>query len=121
MQITSPAPRGVWWDIFRADPEAIPYQSPDWLDSICEADGYYDSSRLFELSSGKQLILPTVRRRLAANLFAREASLPPAWGIGGLLAARQIEPGEIGAIVNELASHQSLRIRIRPNPRAGQA
>jgi hypothetical protein len=91
--VVSPAPRDVWCDLIQSDPEALPYQSPAWLDAICLTGGYEDASRLYELPGGQQLILPLVRRTSLPAALAWEASLPPGWGMGGLIARRPLERG----------------------------
>jgi hypothetical protein len=119
LTVVSPAPREVWGDLIRSDPEALPYQSPAWLDAICEAGGYEDASRLYELPGGQQLILPMARRTGLPAIFAWEASLPYGWGMGGLIARRPLEPPEIKQVFADLASRSVLRTSIRPNPRTG--
>ena len=33
--VVSPAPRNAWQAVFDKDPEAVPYQSPQWTDALC--------------------------------------------------------------------------------------
>src|SRR5512139_2150397 len=117
--VVSPAPRDVWHDLIQADPEALPYQSPAWLDAICAGGGYEDASRLYELPGGQQLILPMVRRRGLPAVLAWEASLPPGWGMGGLIARRPLAQQDVEQVFGDLSGRLSLRLSIRPNPRTG--
>jgi hypothetical protein len=57
-----------------------------------------------------------VRRTGLPHHWAIEASLPPAWGIGGILAPGGPSPADIAAIFSELASRPRLRLSIRPSP-----
>jgi CelD/BcsL family acetyltransferase involved in cellulose biosynthesis len=119
-QVTSPAPRAVWQDLINSDPEAIPYQTPAWLDCICAAGRYADASRLYESPEGKQLVLPMVRTKGLPALLTTEATLPHAWGIGGLVSADAINADDVAAVMTDLAGRTVLRTSIRPNPRAGE-
>lgn len=117
--VTSPAPREVWQDLLKVDPEAVPYQTPEWLDCICQVGGFQDVSRLYEFQGGRQLILPLVRRRGLPTYLTSQASLPLSWGMGGLVGSENIHPDEIAAVFADLASLPVLRTSIRPNPRTG--
>lgn len=119
ISVISPAPRDVWNDLMRSDPEALPYQMPAWLDAMCAADGYEDASRLYNLAGDQQLIMPMVRRRGLLSALKIESSLPNGWGMGGLIARKPIRPEEIALVFADLSSRSSLRTSIRPNPRAG--
>jgi hypothetical protein len=115
-QVTSPAPREVWQDLLKSDREALPDQTPAWLDCICKMGGYEDASRLYQTPEGRQLILPMVRRRGLPAALTTEASLPHAWGIGGLVASGTISAEEVVAVFADLAGRSVLRTCIRPNP-----
>ena len=112
----SPAPRDLWQDVWRRDPEALVTQSPAWTDAMCRR-GYRDVSRCYELSGGRRVVLPMVRRRgVIPGPVAIRYSPPPAWGMGGMIADGPISPEELGAIVDDLRSQPVLSTRIRPNP-----
>lgn len=116
LAVTSPAPEGVWRDLLAADPGALVSQSPEWTQAICEAARYVDASRLYQLPSGRQAVLPMVGRIGLPGFSAVEASLPPAWGIGGLVAPGGARPDEIATVFRELATRRVLRTSIRPSP-----
>ena len=115
--VASPAPRGVWRRLLAADPDALVMQSPEWIDAICAGGGYVDASRLYETAAGGSFVLPMVRRTgiLPARL-APLASMPHAWGMGGLISERPATEDELLAIVADLAASTSVRVHIRPNP-----
>ncbi len=119
-QVTSPAPREVWRRLLEHDPEALPSQSPDWLDCICTYQGYRDASRLYTLADGQQLLLPVVKRKYVPDFASVQASLPHAWGTGGVLTQQPLGPEELAAVFEDLASQPFLSMGIVPNPRQGK-
>jgi hypothetical protein len=120
MQVTTPAPREVWRELIKLDPEAIPYQTPEWLDCICQTGGFRDASLLYEFPDGRRLVLPMVRRDRLPAALTTQASLPSGWGIGGLVGSGAIRAEEVAAVFDDLANLPVLRTSIRPNPRAGE-
>lgn len=114
--VTSPAPRDVWRELIKADGDALVFQTPEWLDSICANGGYKDASRLYELPGGRRLIMPMVRRRGLPAILATQASLPSSWGMGGLLAEGPLHPEDVRAVFEDLTRSLVLRTTIRPNP-----
>lgn len=117
IHVTSPAPREVWKAIFDTDPEAVPYQHPDWFASICESGNYEDVSRLYETHDGRQFVLPLVRRRSLPARLSVAASPPSAWGMGGLVGSHNVRYEEMQAVFDDLIHLPYLRVSIRPNPR----
>lgn len=109
------APRSAWSEIAAQDPDYLVTQSPDWIDAICRVGDYRDASRLYEMTNGQRYVLPMVERRGAAGPLHIAASMPAAWGMGGLVGGAA--PAEdIAAILADLRSRRSLRTHIRPNP-----
>jgi len=117
MRVISPAPRDVWQVLFRADDEAVPYQHPDWFDSLCRAGHYQDISRMYQTEDGRQFILPLVRHRGIPLFLNPAASMPEAWGMGGLVGAMNVRPSDIRLVFEDLAKLPYPSISIRPNPR----
>jgi hypothetical protein len=118
-RVTSPAPRDVWHELLQTDPDALITQTPEWLDCICAESGYQDASRLYEMRNGGKLILPLVRRSGVPTSLAIAASLPVAWGIGGLIGSRTITQEDVEIIYEDLAHIGYLAISVRPNPLHG--
>jgi hypothetical protein len=114
LQVTAPAPRAAWREVLAADPEALVTQSPEWMVAL-RTQGYEDASRLYEMPWGTRLVLPLVRRR------GRLASLPNAWGMGGLLADAPLTARDVAAVVDDLAAQRALSVAIRPNPLHAEA
>lgn len=115
-RVTSPAPRRVWREVFGNDPDALPSQSPQWVDAICAFGPYRDASRLYELSDGSRAVLPMVSRTgLGGDLRIRDSMLF-AWGFGGPVADAGVTPAVLAAVVCDLESSRGLRTHIRPNP-----
>ena len=120
LNVSSPAPRDIWHSLMDADPEAMPYQSPAWLDSVCASGKYADASRLYEADDGRQFILPMVRRRRLPAWLKTAGSLPSGWGMGGLVASGRVDAENVRAVFDDLARLPFARIVVRPNPRLGQ-
>lgn len=114
--MASPAPRPAWEAALAGDPDALVSQSPAWMECM-RPFGYEDASRLYETASGARLVLPMVRRagRLPDRI-AREASLPAAWGMGGLIGEAPPEAADVAAIIADLARGRLGSTRVRPNP-----
>lgn len=120
VQVTSPAPREVWRTLYQQDPEALPSQSFEWLDCLCAFSGYQDASRLYEFSDGQQLLMPNVRRTGLPVQLSIQASLPHAWGMGGVLAKRELRLEDLVAIFDDLAKSPFLSTSLVPNPQQGK-
>ena len=118
-RVTSPAPREVWDEICDADPLAGPTQLPAWLDCMCRADGWADSSRLYEMPGGRRLVLPLVRKTVVptpgdAKPLSIQASFPHGWGLGGILAPGGTTMADAALVLADLADTPGLRTTIRP-------
>jgi hypothetical protein len=118
-QVTSPAPRPLWRDLYRQDEEALPSQSPLWLDCLCALGHHRDASRLYEFADGQQLLLPLVKRRGLPEIAGLQASLPHAWGMGGVLAKRSLSSKDLVAVFDDQARRRFLSMSVVPNPRQG--
>lgn len=115
-RVISPAPREVWEETLASDSTALVSQSPAWLDCLCASGGYEDASRLYELPAGRRLLLPMVRRGYGEGLLAIEASFPPSWGTGGVIASGGVCAEDLAAVFADLAGRRVMRASIRPNP-----
>ena len=115
LKVVSPAPRDTWRRIYEGDPDALVSQSPDWVDCICTADHYRDSSRLFTNARGQQMVLPTVRHRWAPGPLRVDASMPVYWETGGPIGDGSRDPLMLQQMLAHLASETRLRLSIRPN------
>jgi hypothetical protein len=106
----SPAPREVWRYLLHRDDGARASLTPEWLDAACAATGGSDASRLYRWSDGRELVLPLVKSR------SRLASMPRAWGIGGLVSAGPPRTHEVRALFDDLESQRFSRVSLRPGP-----
>ena len=116
LHVTSPAPREAWVNLLRSSADALAFQTPGWLDCICEIGGYADASRLYETSSGRRLVLPMARRVHVPGALTTEASLPYGWGFGGVVAPDALHEDEAAGVLADLAGQPVLRASVRPNP-----
>jgi hypothetical protein len=99
------ATREAWRAQLAADRDALPSQSPEWMDAL-EASGWSDATRVYG-----DAVLPLARRRGVL------ASMPEAWGIGGMVG----RPAELRAVVADLRRLPAARVSIRPNPLHAEA
>jgi hypothetical protein len=120
-RVTTPAPRSAWRELLAADRDALVSQSPEWVDALCADGSHEDASRLYEGADDALFVLPLVRRRGPwPGELAPRASMPNAWGMGGLLSERPPTREELRAIAAGLASDPAISISIRPNPLHGE-
>lgn len=116
VRVHSPAPQQVWRDVCAADAEAMPTQSPEWVECLTATGRFQDASRLYELPGGEVAVLPLVRPRFATRLSAAH-SMPVSWGYGGLVAPQEIlDSALISAVLQDLSNSAAARVHLRPNP-----
>lgn len=116
VRVHSPAPRDVWRDVYAADIEAMPTQSPEWVDCLTATGRFQDVSRLYEISGGGLAVLPMVRARFGSHLCTTH-SMPVSWGYGGLVASQELLSEALtSAVLQDLSQSGSLRVHLRPNP-----
>ena len=108
--------RVAWNEILASDPEAMPTQSPEFVEAICGDGRWTNATREYADPSGRRIVLPMVRR---AGRIAIQASPPPRWGFGGLLAEGGVGTADVEIVVRDLAARRTLRQSVRPNPVQG--
>jgi hypothetical protein len=117
--VVSPAPRADWIGARADDPDALPTQSPEWLDAVCASGTWADASRLYRAPDGRRIVLPMARRRLAGPLGV-EASQPTHWGFGGIVADGGVTAADVDLVLRDLGSRRVAWQGIRPNPLHGR-
>lgn len=108
-----PAPRDEWDRLLARDLDALLEQGPAWTDALKTAGGWSDCSRLYQLSDGREFVLPLVRKRQHA--LAPQSGFTPSWGIGGLVGPG-LDNEAVELISEDLAGLRSVSIHVRPNP-----
>ncbi len=116
---TRPVPRDVWNEAFAADPLAMPFQAPRWVDVITGDRRYEDASRCYDLGDGRVGVLPMVSRRFPTGSRV-EASYPLDWEAGGLIAPGGVRRSDAELVFADLQASGALRISLRPNPLTAQ-
>ncbi|HLI58651.1 MAG TPA: GNAT family N-acetyltransferase [Solirubrobacteraceae bacterium] len=116
LAVASPAPPAAWREVLQSDPAALVTQTPEWTAALCRDGRFEDASRLYELGDGRLAVLPMLRRPGLPPGWAVEASLPPACGIGGLIATGGLRDEDVRAVFAELAARPHLRTSLTPNP-----
>jgi hypothetical protein len=101
--------------VFDADPDALPTQTPEWMDAICST-GWTDATLCYGLADGRRLILPMARAPLAVPM---RSSQRVHWGFGGLLAEGGVRPEDVALVMADIGRQRWLRTSIRPNPLHG--
>jgi hypothetical protein len=115
-----PAGRAEWRAAFDADPHAQAFHSPDWVDAVCRAGGFEDATRQYRTPDGRLLVLPMVRRPHLGGALWTQASMPPDWGVGGVISADPIRPEDLSAVCADLGRQRRvLRTFVRPAARTG--
>ncbi|MFJ9459655.1 GNAT family N-acetyltransferase [Kitasatospora sp. NPDC101447] len=116
VEVTSPAPREVWWELIARDAEALVTQTPTWLDCLCEAWPWEDASRLYRFVDGRRLLVPLVRhRRWPMRLLTEESW--PGWGVGGAVVPDGApDAREARLVLADLADRPALRVAVRFGP-----
>ncbi|WP_210439613.1 GNAT family N-acetyltransferase [Nocardioides xinjiangensis] len=113
---TRPASSRDWRELVASDPDALPTQSPEWIESLCAGGRYVDASTCHELPDGRRALLPLVRSARRSGRAATLDSMPPSWGFGGPLVEGGVTADAVAAVVDDLVARHPLRIHLRPNP-----
>jgi hypothetical protein len=114
--VTTPAPRGTWWEVAARDPGSCVTQTPTWLDCLCDTGAYRDASRLYRFDDGSLIVLPLVNRGRRPRRLDAEESWPAGWGIGGPVASGGVGPEKARALFDDLARRPALRVGVRFRP-----
>jgi Acetyltransferase (GNAT) domain len=113
VRVVSPASRDVWQTALAADPDALPSQTPRWLDWVCAVRGHSDASRLYDFG-GRVVVLPMAARRVAGVPVVEE-SMPYGLGYGGAVAAGgPVSVSEARTILADLEGRPAARVSITP-------
>jgi hypothetical protein len=108
-------PRDVWEEVFAADVEAMPTQSPAWMDCLTATGRFHDASRMYEMRDGSIAVLPLVRSSFG-GAGASAQSMPASWGYGGLISTGAAPDAELTSAVLRDLSATEMRVHLRPNP-----
>ncbi|MGC5036233.1 GNAT family N-acetyltransferase [Streptomyces sp. DT190] len=119
-QVTTPAPRAVWWDLADRDADIGVTQTPTWLDCLCETGPYRDASRLYVFADGGRIVLPLVGRERRPRRLDAEESWPAGWGIGGPVASGAVGAEQARALFADLERRPALRVAVRFRPRGAE-
>ncbi|MFJ8082503.1 GNAT family N-acetyltransferase [Streptomyces sp. NPDC096205] len=119
VQITTPAPRETWWELAAEDPATQVTQTPAWLDCVCAAGPYRDTSRLYRFEGGGRLVLPLVSAR-RPRWLATEESWPGEWGVGGPVSPGGISSAEARVVFEDLAGRPAARVGVWLRPEDGE-
>lgn len=117
VKVSAVVPDSLWQSLMQADPEALPYQSPEWISAACAAANFINVSRSYRAADGARFVLPLVRSAHRPRALASISSMPPAWGMGGLIGETQPTVDLVRAVFADLKLLGFQSVHIRPNPR----
>ena len=90
--VATPAPREIWSAVVGADPEALPSQTPEWVDAL--PTEWVDVSRLYTTVDGRNVVVAMVRNRRWRHLVHIAGSYPRGLGYGGVVAEGGVTTAE---------------------------
>src|SRR3954454_18678829 len=93
-RVVSPAPRAGWSAVVASDPDAMPSQTPAWMDAVTERSPWRDASRMYITESGRRVVFP-ITRVGGRGRFGALASPRRGWGYGGIVADGGVAPCDI--------------------------
>jgi len=114
--VTSPAPRDRWKRAIDSDLKVVPYQSPEWTDSACDTGQFKDVSRAYRFSDGSEYVIPLLQKSAVPSVISFVGSMPPAWGMGGIIGSKPLNAEVLSRIVTDLRNTSYMGIHLRPNP-----
>lgn len=107
----------TWRRLLEADPMALPSQDPAMAVAAAAGVLAREESRRYRFADGREALLPLVGQGIGP--LRRLASLPPAWGFGGLVADGPLGVGHIAAVLGDIRTLPAARVQVRPNPLRG--
>jgi hypothetical protein len=107
-------PRETWLSVFASDPDALPSQSPQWIQAACSSGAWRDASRFYITDSGRRVILPLLR--FGSGPLTALASPRRGWGYGGLIADGGVSADDVAMVSADLAATAKFSLWLRPNP-----
>jgi hypothetical protein len=110
-------PRDVWRDVAAGDPEALPSQTPEWLDTL--PPKWVDASRMYVTRDGRRVVLPMAQNRRGRQLLRLGGSYPRGLGFGGAVADGGVTSELLSAVVADLGRDRQTRLTVWPNPLQG--
>ena len=114
-RVVSPAPRAVWSSVVACDPDAMPSQTPEWMDAVTERSPWRDASRLYITEAGRRIVFPMTRAG-GRGQFGALVSPRRGWGYGGVVADGGVRPCDLTLVSEDFAHIPEVRFRVRPNP-----
>ena len=120
--VTSPVPRDAWESVLKSDVGAVVTQSLPWRDAVLGTGRYADASRLYEFGSGRQVVLPLVRRLGVPRWAGALESWPQVWSTGGPICTDgTVSAGEALAVLRDVVSVGALVTELRLRHDAGES
>lgn len=113
--VTVPAPRDAWVEVWEASAQATIFHRPEWLDACCKTGDYEDVSRLYETLDGERIVFPLVRCRASRPASRGTWSMPVGWGLGGAFGSRRLVSDDVALMLEDLL-RDSARLVVSPGP-----
>lgn len=109
-----PLTREEWSRLLEANPEASPFQSPEWMEGVCLSGRFKNASLAFRTGDCNVALLLAARHIVPGLTFA--AALPHGMGAGGILADCKLTEELLKPVFAFLAGRSYSSILVRPNP-----
>ncbi len=107
-------PREAWEAALKSDSDAVVTQSLPWRDCVLAGARYADLSRLYEFPSGRQVVLPLVRRRGVPTAAGVVSSWPRTWSPGGPICPDgPVSAAEATAVLADVSAMGALVTELR--------
>ncbi|MCE3553464.1 GNAT family N-acetyltransferase [Pseudonocardia sp. RS11V-5] len=121
-RVTSPVPTTLWRSVLETDEGAVVGQSLPWREAVLADGRFTDASVHYAFPSGREVVLPLVRRRRSAAAARVVSSWPQVWGTGGPISTDgRITADEAAFVWRDAARRGTLMTEVTLRPDADPA
>jgi hypothetical protein len=121
-RVTSPVPTTAWRSVLETDEGAVVGQSLPWREAVLADGRFSDASVHYSFPSGREVVLPLVRRRRSPAAARVVSSWPQVWGTGGPISTDgRVTREEAGFVWRDAARRGTLMTEVTLRPDADPA
>ena len=119
VRVTSPVSGPLWQSVLETDEAAVVGQSLPWREAVLADGRFSDASVHYAFASGREVVLPLVRRRRLPSAATAVSSWPQVWGTGGPISTDgRVTPDEAAFVWREAARRGTLTTEVTLRPDA---